>query len=499
MGKITEYQKVSTFDENDVLLKDGTNGTKTISVADAANAFADLNGTAAEIADLQAALASSASVTYTVNGRMATITDGANDRLVEATIMDFAPEFRGSGTVSPTNPRLMSGHTVARVTCSGKNLFDKDNYIGNNIICSAADGSTTGTVIGTSKTVSTWMPLPGGYTYAISCLTHSSTAFRVTATAEYARSTNTYKTPILYTRSDPSANTIIFEAPAETKWIGITLLNSGSEDVTTLNAAVQGLQVEVASTASTYEAFSGTHASVTLPTETGPIYCGTYSFMTGRLRITHRFEQYDGTESWTLYGASGTPYFAHTPEERVARTNEPIWCSHLVRTTLDSSNNNVGMQYFGATNIVAVRPGSSIASTVAELKTWLASQATAGTPLQVVYPLETIHEYRLSPSQLKTNLGENYVFGDGGDIIEVRYVADLKLFIAKWNGYDRAMVAAPEVSAKATKNYTVGDYLTIGIHLYRVTANIANGGTISTSTNVVETTVGEELTALRNS
>ena len=37
--KITQYPKVTSFDENDVLLKDGTNGTKTIGVPDAATAF----------------------------------------------------------------------------------------------------------------------------------------------------------------------------------------------------------------------------------------------------------------------------------------------------------------------------------------------------------------------------------------------------------------------------------------------------------------------------
>lgn len=37
--KFTQYSKVTSFDANDVLLKDGTNGTKTIGVPDAAAAF----------------------------------------------------------------------------------------------------------------------------------------------------------------------------------------------------------------------------------------------------------------------------------------------------------------------------------------------------------------------------------------------------------------------------------------------------------------------------
>lgn len=42
MSKITEYPAVTRFDANDVLLKDGTNGTKKIRAADAATEFAGL-------------------------------------------------------------------------------------------------------------------------------------------------------------------------------------------------------------------------------------------------------------------------------------------------------------------------------------------------------------------------------------------------------------------------------------------------------------------------
>lgn len=42
MSKITDYTAATRFDSGDVLLKDGTNGTKTISVANAAREFAGL-------------------------------------------------------------------------------------------------------------------------------------------------------------------------------------------------------------------------------------------------------------------------------------------------------------------------------------------------------------------------------------------------------------------------------------------------------------------------
>lgn len=42
MSRITSYETVTRFDANDVLLKDGTNGTKTIMASDAAKEFAGL-------------------------------------------------------------------------------------------------------------------------------------------------------------------------------------------------------------------------------------------------------------------------------------------------------------------------------------------------------------------------------------------------------------------------------------------------------------------------
>ena len=61
-----------------------------------------------------------------------------------------------------------------------------------------------------------------------------------------------------------------------------------------------------------------------------------------------------------------------------------------------------------------------------------------------------------------------------------------------WNN-----VAPVETSSKATRNYSIGDYLCYAGHLYKVTAAIAIGTTLSTSTNITETTVMDEIKALQ--
>ena len=58
-------------------------------------------------------------------------------------------------------------------------------------------------------------------------------------------------------------------------------------------------------------------------------------------------------------------------------------------------------------------------------------------------------------------------------------------------------IAPVEVnSSKASKNYEIGEYLFMAGQLYKVTAAIAQNTAIAVGTNVVATTVMEELVSL---
>lgn len=62
--------------------------------------------------------------------------------------------------------------------------------------------------------------------------------------------------------------------------------------------------------------------------------------------------------------------------------------------------------------------------------------------------------------------------------------------------WDLSMIAPVEVTYTATRNYTVGNLLIVDNTLYKVTANIANGGVITPNTNVVATTLSEVIASL---
>ena len=71
--------------------------------------------------------------------------------------------------------------------------------------------------------------------------------------------------------------------------------------------------------------------------------------------------------------------------------------------------------------------------------------------------------------------------------------------VAKLDGLPKdfsTLIAPTEKTNTATRNYTAGSLLIIDNVLYKVTANIANGGTITVGTNVTATTLAEVIAAL---
>lgn len=446
--------------------------------------------------DLVAASGAASGVENRISAPMAVFSDGAGGKNAQGLKVDIVPEIRSKGTLGPTNPRPLGGYTAAKITRAGKNLFDKNSYEKLKISCTSSSGATTGTVVGVSQQVA-WIPLPGGRTYAVRCSTRSTTAFRVTATAEYPVATSDYKTPILLTVSDASANEIIFAAPESTKWIGFTLRTNAATDVTSIDDAAAGLQIEIAGAATAYEAFDGEHLDITFPAGAGTVYAGTLDVTAGTLTVTHVYMQFDGTENWTENTSGTYPYFkVPTVTGSIPKNNSSGWCSHFDWKKISNSNQNIGVDViYGANQIVALRPGSDVATTVAGLQTWLEGQASAGTPMQVVYPLNTPVEYTLTAEAMAIAQGLNRVWADCGNV-DLAYVADTKLYVDEGRVEDRGIIADTQAVYVAGRNYTTGEFLMVGATLYKATANIASGAAITPGTNVTETTVGEQLALL---
>ena len=145
---------------------------------------------------------------------------------------------------------------------------------------------------------------------------------------------------------------------------------------------------------------------------------------------------------------------------------------------------------------IAEYDGEELPSTWISDRDAYAEGATPTTGAQVVYKLSTPFTIQLVANQVYTLFGDNSIWASTRSC-EVEYRADTKMFIenavAEATRKTRQIIAGVEDAMKATQNYTAGQYLIVGDDLYKVTANIANGGTITVGTNVAKTTVAEQL------
>ena len=122
--------------------------------------------------------------------------------------------------------------------------------------------------------------------------------------------------------------------------------------------------------------------------------------------------------------------------------------------------------------------------------------STAFNGLEAVYPLATPATYTLTAPQVKTLLGLNNIWADTSEISSMTYRADPTISEAEAVDSIRKTIAPIEDGATASQPFAVGAFLYRFGTLYKVTNAISSGGTFTVGTNIVATTVAEQLIAL---
>ena len=282
-----------------------------------------------------------------------------------------------------------------------------------------------------------------------------------------------------------------------------------SQDTDIVPSDVTNPQLEVGSSASTYESYAGQTYTITFPSSAGTVYGGTLTIHqdgTGTLVVTEGKVTYDGsTNVWTQQSTGGSIFYSALDIKKMDDYIGAIICDKLQTkskhtaigvhaiTAYKDTNNTYPTQ-----NWVYIQIDSSITSTSA-LNEWLSAN-----PLTVVYELATPIEYDLTPVEVTTLLGLNNVWADTGNIIELNYAADTKLYVdqvtekltATQKLMELIITTNREDEMKATKAYSTGDLLIVNGTLYKATTSIANGATLTVGTNVTATTVAAELALL---
>ena len=203
----------------------------------------------------------------------------------------------------------------------------------------------------------------------------------------------------------------------------------------------------------------------------------------GTLTVTHRAQEISAS-SVREYGTttSGVKYVRTIGMTGIALTGDVFSDRYKgYRATAGRVSGEIGIQAGGNTYIYDDRFTSQAA----------AEQILDAEMPVIVYPLASPVVYQLTPVQIAALSGANTVFADCGTV-EIEYVRDTGMVIEAGDASTRAMIG--EVSGTtASRSLAVGEYVTVGDKLYRVTRAVGSGETLVPGTNVTETTVGAEL------
>lgn len=169
------------------------------------------------------------------------------------------------------------------------------------------------------------------------------------------------------------------------------------------------IQIELGSTATPYEPYTGSKTDIALP-ET--VYGGTLDVETGVVTVTHCLVTLTGEEIWQKEGNYIYSYSVPAGKQRGTGvcTHYPYWD----RVGDFDYVRGYYVLHVGCAFIVSGGIGSNF--TVDEWKAHLAEQKANGTPVQVSYALKTPYTIQLTPQQIAALSGVNIIYTDAGTL-----------------------------------------------------------------------------------
>ena len=337
------------------------------------------------------------------SGSVANFTDGADNLPMKSAVVTIEPIQAGSGDSSPDNVRPISGRTGLSVVRSGKNLLDKASYkflSNSNIVWGATTNNTWAD--------GSLMLEAGTYTFLCS--------------AEVNGIYIANQIQNIFTRY--GASFIAFTLPQKTP-IKIMVYKSGSSSSELLG---MDYQLEIGSTATDYEPYKGSTYSVNWETEAGTVYGGTLDVVSGKLIVTHFFKEYIAGDFGKGSMSQADEFYAKSTGTDVA-VADTAYSSKIIRCNY--AKNVSSLVYDSVITRLSSRlpriifPLSYGLSSVALFDEWLSNQVS---PIQFLMKLNEPIEIQLTPQEIRTLLGENNIWSDGGDI-SIEYPSDTKMYI----------------------------------------------------------------------
>jgi len=332
----------------------------------------------------------------------------------------------------------ISGWTGAKVTRTGKNIYDFAALAERSTSISEADGYYTFS----GYTADREFPVANGGTNDIK---HSPA--RLTLSFEGYCSNGTAErdgADIGFIYSDGTAKRITIRsyksptnAQKETKYsltsdegkivVGLSFMYHNND-----TAYIKNVQIETGSTASFYEEYQGQTYEVTFPADPGTVYGGTLDVVSGKLVVDRAMVAITSstTKSATRVNSNGV-YNANYVLSSVfgigfGDRSKTILCNSLgiyTRSNIYGYGSALTVGLASDSGSIYVMSTASI-STEEGFNAWLDLIGT----VQVCFYLATTVTYQLTPTEIKTLLGINNIWSDAGNT-SIIYPADTKMYI----------------------------------------------------------------------
>ena len=265
---------------------------------------------------------------------------------------------------------------------------------------------------------------------------------------------------------------------------------------TNLTFTIYDVQLELGSVTSFYEPYQGTSVTIDL---NGTRYGGTLDVLTGVLRITKAIVDL-GTLSWGTYQSTYKVWDSSDIRRLVKCPSSSGILAEIIsdrypnRTWNELYDNRPDPSFIGVTI-----GASSSSSNWGKIRVRNGSEINTPTG-QLIYELAAPLTVQLSPSQMSTLLGENHLWNTTGDVLNLTYRTDTKKYIeqkvADTNRKTCEIMTIVTDKMIAPDNLVIGDLVIVNDDLYKATANIASGATLTVGTNVQKLTLAEYIQSL---
>ena len=316
-----------------------------------------------------------------------------------------------NGTPTPDTPiDIVSNNGVLKVS---PNLFDKNasyalfnGYINNK---SVGENATLVAYGSGDKTII--IKVVPNTTYTVTRVTNLGSVYdRIRCAAFTALPSNGSTGVILCNYMNTTQANATFTTLSDTQYVAINVRNSGAvgDDWTQF---VDAFQLEKGSTATQYRPYKQIYADGTVETIKDSLnntataemllkvgdYQDVQEMLSGTVTRKIGVKVLDGTETgWDKNSIAN--YFRIAPSSIGAIANVPMLCSHFKYGVLSKVGN-----FNNGETFINFHLDTSVTTTTAGWKEWLADQYAAGTPVIVIYPLNASTTETVSPQKLFKN------------------------------------------------------------------------------------------------